>query len=69
MKPTGVLFLGMIICMVLITNNQIATAESDPCNGSNPPPHCGNRRAKLQMDPINEYKRGCSTSDKCRRQN
>ncbi|KMT05563.1 hypothetical protein BVRB_7g168090 [Beta vulgaris subsp. vulgaris] len=51
MKPTFVVFFGLLISIGLITNNQVAcgaTSISDPCKKPNPPPHC---LTTLTVDP------------------
>lgn len=66
MKPRFLVFLGLIINIVLITNNQAAyatTLKLDPCQRPNPPSYCVGSNNKF--GPANDYHRGCSKSMKC----
>ncbi|KMT05565.1 hypothetical protein BVRB_7g168110 [Beta vulgaris subsp. vulgaris] len=83
MKPTFVVFFGLLISIGMIANNQVActaTSNSDPCKKPNPPPHC---LSTLAVDPCKKpnppphctgsyakkphHHRGCSKLIKCQK--
>ena len=74
MKHIFVVYLGLIVSMTLITNNQlVADADNkfigvDPCKSPNPPSTCASDpKAKVGSSAANNYSRGCSDITRCNR--